>query len=117
MSRNQDRLVSFLSDMYSIEQQAIAQLVSAPALAADKQFSNDLRKHYAETEQHLRLVRERLDSYEKSVSIVKTAIMKAGGKAFLLFALTQPETPGKLVTKFSAVLPNWQMIHKRWQSP
>jgi len=97
MPGNQKELVHFLSDMYSVEQQALAQLVSAPALAGDRQFSNDLRRHYAETEQHLRLVRERLDSHEKSVSILKTAIMKAGGKGFLLFALTQPETPGKLV--------------------
>jgi ferritin-like metal-binding protein YciE len=97
MSRDHKELVSFLSDMYSVEQQAMAQLVSAPALAGDKQFSNDLRRHYAETEQHLRLVRERLDSYEKSVSFLKTVIMKAGGKGFLLFALTQPETSGKLL--------------------
>jgi len=96
MSRDQKELVSFLGDMYSVEQRAIAHLISAPALAGDRQFSNDLRRHYAETEQHLRLVRERLDAHEKKVSIIKTVIMKAAGKAFLPFALTQPETPGKL---------------------
>jgi ferritin-like metal-binding protein YciE len=97
MPRDQKELLRFLSDMYSVEQQALAQLVSAPALVRDRGISNDLRRHYAETEEHLRLVRERLNSHKKSVSILKTAIMKAGGKGFLLFALTQPETPGKLV--------------------
>ena len=89
-------LVRFLDDMYSVEQQAIAQLVSAPALAGDKRFSNDLRRHFAETEQHLKLMRERLWAHQKSTSVIKTAVMKAGGKGFLLFALTQPETSGKL---------------------
>lgn len=96
MSRDRTELIRFLGDMYSVEQQSIAQLISAPALAGDKRFSNDFRLHYAETEQHLRLIRERLDSYEASSSVIKTLIMKAGGKGFLLFALTQPETPGKL---------------------
>jgi ferritin-like metal-binding protein YciE len=97
MSRDQKELVSFLNDMYLVEQQAIAQLVSAPALAGDRQLSRDLQRHYVETGQHLRLVRERLDAHGKRVSNIKTGIMKAGGKAFLLFALGQPETPGKLV--------------------
>jgi ferritin-like metal-binding protein YciE len=96
MSGDQKELVSFLSDMYSVEQQAIAQLISAPALVGDRQFSDDLRRHYVETQQHLRLLRERLDAHDKPVSMIKTAIMKAGGKAFLFFALSQPETPGKL---------------------
>jgi ferritin-like metal-binding protein YciE len=96
MSRDRTELARFLSDMYSVEQQSIAQLISAPALAGDKRCSNHFRQHYAETEKHLRLIRERLDSHEASVSVIKTLIMKAGGKSLLLFALTQPETPGKL---------------------
>ena len=95
MSRDRTELVRFLGDMYSGEQQSIAQLISAPDLAGDKRFSNDLRQHYVETEQHLRLILERLDSHEASVSAMKT-MMKAAGKGLLLFALSQPETPGKL---------------------
>jgi ferritin-like metal-binding protein YciE len=96
MSRDRTELVRFLGDMYAVEQQSIAQLVSAPALAGEKRFSNDFRRHYAETKQHLRLVGERLDSHDASVSFIKTWIMKAGGKGLLLFALTQPETPERL---------------------
>ena len=96
LSRDRTELIRFLVDIYSVEQQSIAQLISAPALAGDKRLSSDFRRHYAETEQHLRLVQERLDSHEASVSSIKTLIMKAGGKGFLLFALGQPETPGKL---------------------
>jgi ferritin-like metal-binding protein YciE len=96
MSRNRTELVRFLGDMYSVEQQSLARLISAPALVGDKRFSNDLRLHYVETEQHLRLIQERIESHEVSVSVIKTLIMKAAGKGFLLFALSQPETPGKL---------------------
>src|SRR4029079_10243061 len=44
-----------------------------------------------------KLVRQRLEARGQSPSAVKDAIMKLGGKAFLLFARAMPETPGRLV--------------------
>jgi ferritin-like metal-binding protein YciE len=108
MSRDRTELVRFLGDMYSVEQQSIAQLIAAPALSGNKHFSNDFRRHYVETEQHLRLVQERLDSHESSVSVIKTLIMKAAGSGLLFFALTQPETPAKLaVNSYSYEAMEW----------
>lgn len=87
---------SFLSDMYSVEQQALAQLVSAPDMAGDPAFAEMLRRHHAETEEQARLVGERLEDAGGSRSGVKDAVMKLGGKGFLLFARSMPETPGRL---------------------
>lgn len=87
----------FLSDMYAVEQQALAQLVSAPDIAGDGKLAADFALHHRETEQQAELVRERLEAHGGSPSTIKDAIMKLGGKGFLLFAQVQPETPGRLV--------------------
>lgn len=97
MSRTpQEQLVHFLSDMYSVEQQALAQLVSAPEIAGDPSLAEDFRIHYAETQQQAERVRECLEAHGGSPSAIKDAIMKVGGKGFLLFAQSLPETPGRL---------------------
>lgn len=98
MSRTpQEQLTHFLSDMYSVEQQALAQLISAPDIAGDPGLAADFREHHIETEQQAELVRERLEARGGSPSVIKDAIMKLGGKGFLLFAQVQPETPGRLI--------------------
>jgi ferritin-like metal-binding protein YciE len=93
----QDQLVHFLSDMYSVEQQALAQLVRAPDMAEDPGLADDFRQHHAETKQQAQMVGQRLEALGGSPSKIKDAIMKAGGKGFLLFAQAMPETPGRLV--------------------
>lgn len=92
-----EELVHFLSDLYSVELQALAQLVKAPDLAGDAGLAEDFRLHEAETERQVELVRERLEALGGSPSTVKDAIMKLGGKGFLLFAGMQKETPGRLL--------------------
>jgi ferritin-like metal-binding protein YciE len=92
-----EQLSHFLSDMYSVEQQAIAQMVTAPELVGDPTLAADFRQHYFETREQARLVRERLEAHGRSASAIKNAIMKLGGKGFLLFARAMPETPGRLV--------------------
>lgn len=84
--------------MYSVEQQALAQMVRAPDIAQDPGLAEDFRQHYLETEQQADLVRNRLEALGGSPSKIKDAIMKLGGKGFLLFAQTMPETPGRLIT-------------------
>jgi ferritin-like metal-binding protein YciE len=92
-----EQLVHFLSDMYSVEQQALAQMVSAPNIAKDATLAEDFRRHYTETEHQADLVRERLEAHGGSPSTIKDAVMKLGGKGFLLFARVMPETTGRLV--------------------
>ena len=98
MSRNtQEELVHFLSDMYSVELQALAQLKAAPEMAGDPGLATDYQMHCTETETHAERVRERLEALGGSPSAVKDAVMKLGGKGFLLFAKMQSETPGRLL--------------------
>src|SRR4051794_5840775 len=87
---------AYLSDAHSIEEQALAQLRSAPEHAGDESLAQALRDHLVETESHERLVRERLGQLGEAPSRIKDLLMAAGGKGFVLFARSQPDTPGKL---------------------
>jgi len=92
-----EQLTKYLTDAHSIEEQALAQLRTAPDLAGDPELARAFREHLAETEEHERIVSRLLDARGASPSRVKDAVMAVGGKGFLLFARLQPDTPGKLV--------------------
>jgi ferritin-like metal-binding protein YciE len=92
----QDQLTKYLTDAHSIEEQALAQLRSAPDIAGDPELAAIYREHLAETEGHERRVRGLLEARGAEPSLTKDTVMKLGGKGFLLFAKLQPDTPGKL---------------------
>jgi ferritin-like metal-binding protein YciE len=91
-----EQLTAYISDAHSIESQALAQMKAAPKIAEDSELETAFRQHLTETERHERLMRERLEAHGGSPSAIKEAVMKAGGVAFVLFARSQPDTPGKL---------------------
>jgi ferritin-like metal-binding protein YciE len=93
----EDQLVKYLTDAHSIEVQALAQMRDAPKIAGDPEIAAAFREHLTETERHERLVRERLEARGGTPSRFKKVVMEAGGKGFVLFARSQPDTPGKLV--------------------
>lgn len=92
-----DELIEFMSDMYSLEQQALAQLSDGPAVAKESGFADDLRIHEDETKQQAAKLEDRLEEFGKSTSGLKDAVMKLGGKGFLAFAKLMPESPGRLL--------------------
>ena len=96
MTELNEQLASYLSDAHSIEEQALAQLRSAPDMAGSEAFAAALREHLAETEEHERQVRDRLSEVGERPSWFKDTVMAIGGKGFVLFARSQPDTPGKL---------------------
>jgi ferritin-like metal-binding protein YciE len=91
-----EQLNKYLSDAHSIEEQALAQMRAAPDIAGDPSLSEAFAQHLKETERHERLVRERLEARGGQPSRFKRLAMAVGGKGFVLFARTQPDTPGKL---------------------
>ena len=91
-----EHLKNFLSDAYSIEQQALVQMRTAPDIAGGPMLSEHFREHLVETEWQAEMVRDRLEAAGGSPSKLKDAVMRLGGKGFLLFARMQPDTPGKL---------------------
>jgi ferritin-like metal-binding protein YciE len=93
-----EQVTKYLTDAHSIEEQALAQMRTAPDLAEDVKLSLAFKEHEKETERHERLVRERLEARGAKPSRLKDAVMAAGGKGFVLFARSQPDTDGKLTT-------------------
>lgn len=91
-----EQLTKYLTDAHSIEEQALAQLRSAPDAAGDPELAGIYGEHLVETEGHERRVRELLEARDAKPSTTKDTVMKLGGKGFLLFAKLQPDTPGKL---------------------
>ena len=91
-----DQLTKYLTDAHSIEEQALVQLRRAPDVAGDPALARIFSEHLAETERQEQLVRERLEARGASPSRLKDTVMQAGGFAFVLFARSQPDTPGKL---------------------
>jgi ferritin-like metal-binding protein YciE len=89
-------LVNYLKDAHSIEQQALQQLRAAPKIAGETGLATALQDHLVETEGQERLIRERLEAHGSKPSVLKDVVMRAGGAGFVLFAASQPDTPGKL---------------------
>src|SRR5437588_2145100 len=91
-----DQLARYLADVHSIEEQALAQMRAAPDIAGDRDLEAAFRAHLTETENQERLIRDRLEAREATPSRLKDAAGTITGKAFVLFARSQPDTPGKL---------------------
>src|SRR3954451_851470 len=94
----QEQLNKYLADCHSIEVQALVQMKAAPKLAGSDKLARMYEEHERETEQHKRLVEERLEARGASTSKLKAAIGGATAVPFVLFAKFQPDTPGKLAT-------------------
>src|SRR3954449_4705358 len=92
-----EQLVKYLADAHSIEEQALQQLRGAPEAAGDPELAAIFRDHLAETENHERAIRRRLEAHGEGSSTIKDLLMRVGGAGFLLFARAQPDTSGKLV--------------------
>jgi ferritin-like metal-binding protein YciE len=98
MASLDEQLTAYVSDAHALEEQALPQMRAAPDMAGDPVLAEAFRAHLAETERHERLTRERLEARGGSPAKLKEAVFKAGGFAFVLFAKSQPDTPGKLLT-------------------
>src|SRR5215210_8533584 len=91
-----EQLTRHLTDVHSIEQQALAQMRLAPKIAGDPELSRIFEEHLRETEDQERLVREQLERRDADPSTVKDVAGRVGGWGMILFAKLNPDTPGKL---------------------
>jgi ferritin-like metal-binding protein YciE len=94
----EEQIVKYLGDVHAIEEQALPQVKAAPDMAGDPLIAEAFRAHIAETEEHERRVRERLEELGGSPNKLKDIAGAVSAPAFVLFAKSQPDTPGKLVT-------------------
>ena len=89
-------VMHYLRDVHSIEEQALVQLRRAPSIAGDEVLGQVFREHLEETGAQERRVRDRLTERGADPSRTKDIAGQAGGYGMLLFARSQPDTPGKL---------------------
>ncbi len=94
----QEQLTKYLTDVHSIEEQALVQLRRAPEIAGDPEIAEAFSQHLHETERQEERIGELLAAAGAEPSKVKDAAGKATGVGMALFAKLQPDTPGKLVT-------------------
>jgi ferritin-like metal-binding protein YciE len=92
----EEQLVKYLADAHAVEAQALAQMRAAPRIAADDRLAGAFREHLTETEGHERTLRARLAAHGAEPSRLKDVSGRAGGWGMILFARSQPDTPGKL---------------------
>jgi ferritin-like metal-binding protein YciE len=95
VAAGEQQLVKYLTDVHSIEEQALTQMRRAPKLVEGK-LAAAFALHLEETAEQERRVRARLQAHGASPSKVKDAAGQAGGIGMVLFARSQPDTPGKL---------------------
>jgi ferritin-like metal-binding protein YciE len=96
-SNLQEQLTKYLTDAHSIEEQALVQMKMAPKIAGDEQIGALFAEHRRETEDHERLVAARLHEMQARPSTLKDVAGRVTGAGFGIFAMLQPDTPGKLV--------------------
>ena len=93
-----EQLTKHLTDIHSIEEQGLLQMKVAPRLAADPELARAFRRHLAETQDHERRIRTRLEARGAEPSRTKDLAAQAGAVGMVVFARSQPDTPGKLVS-------------------
>lgn len=91
-----EQIVKYLTDVHSIEVQALEQMRFAPRIAGDPDFARIFEEHFTETEEHERLVREELERRGAAPSTLKDVAGRVGGWGMVLFAKVNPDTAGKL---------------------
>jgi ferritin-like metal-binding protein YciE len=91
-----EQLTKYLTDVHSIEVQALAQLETAPDIAGDERLATVFREHLEETREQERLVRDELEKRGADTSTLKDVAGRVGGWAMIAFARINPDTPGKL---------------------
>jgi ferritin-like metal-binding protein YciE/pimeloyl-ACP methyl ester carboxylesterase len=92
----EEQLTKYLTDVHSIELQALAQLEKAPDIAGDPALAEAFRKHLSETRDQEELVRAQLEAHGAGPSTLKDIAGRVGGWAMVVFARLNPDTPGKL---------------------
>jgi ferritin-like metal-binding protein YciE len=96
-SNLQEQLIKYLTDAHSIEEQALVQMKMAPKIAGEDHIATVFADHLSQTEEHERLVAQRLQDLDASPSKLKDVAGRLTGQGFGVFAMLQPDTPGKLV--------------------
>jgi ferritin-like metal-binding protein YciE len=92
-----DELVKFLRDVHGMEQQSLQTLEAAVAVAGDPQLESLYQGHIMETQRHLELLKERLETHDASRSILKDLAGRLTAAQLGAGVIADSDTPAKLV--------------------
>ncbi len=92
----QKQLNKYLADAHAIEAQALQLLATGRKLAGVPELASAYEEHRVQTEEHQRLVAQRLKERGDSPSKLKDAALRLGALNWGLFFGAQPDTPVKL---------------------
>lgn len=92
----EEKLVKHLADVHAIAEQALTQMRRAPKIAGDDRLAEIFEDHLSETEEQERRVCERLEAHGGGPSTLEDVAGETGGIGMVVFAASQPDTPGKL---------------------
>jgi ferritin-like metal-binding protein YciE len=92
----QEQLVKYLTDVHSTEQNALSMLRAGAESVDDAELASAFREHLAETEEHERLVEQRLEALDASPSTLKDVAQKGLAIVTGAVANAAPDTAGKM---------------------
>jgi ferritin-like metal-binding protein YciE len=92
----QEELVKYLRDAHALEAQALQMMEAGPAIAELEPLAQIFREHLRETQEHQRLVDQRLDALGSGPGRFQAAALRGGALNLGGFFKAQPDTPVKL---------------------
>jgi UDP-glucose 4-epimerase len=89
-------LLAYLRDVHALEGQAVKLLKAGAERVDDEYLAGGFRAHLEETERHLKRIESLLEERAAGPSLVKDAMLKAGGLNLSAFFGAQPDSTTKL---------------------
>jgi ferritin-like metal-binding protein YciE len=92
-----DQLITYLKDAHALEQMSLQMTEAAAKATDDPQLGDMFQHHHEETQEHERLIRERLEAYGESSSTLKDLGGKVAAMAKGMESTAPSDSPGRLV--------------------
>jgi ferritin-like metal-binding protein YciE len=92
-----EELVKFLQNAHAMEEKSLQTLQAAVAVAGDPQLESLYQGHIGETQRHLELLKERLETHDASRSVLKDLAGRLAAAGVGAGLVAQPDTPAKLL--------------------
>ena len=96
-SEQEEQLVDALADAHAMEKQSLTMLKAAVAVAGDPQLESLYQGHIMETERHLELLKDRLETHDASRSLMKDLSGRLTAAQLGAGVVADSDTPAKLV--------------------
>jgi ferritin-like metal-binding protein YciE len=93
----QDQLRAYLKNAHAIEQMSLQMTQAAAKAIKDPELKQLFEHHHDETQEHERLIRERIEAHGDSTSTIKDMGARVAAMAKGMAATLPPDTPGRLV--------------------